>query len=37
MNEMKNKVALLGGDTLFVTNYSMKATGVAYSCSQGQP
>jgi len=31
-NEMKNKTALLGGNVLFVTNYSMKATGVAYSC-----
>lgn len=33
MNEMKNKVAVLGGDVLFVTNYSMKATGVAYRCA----
>jgi hypothetical protein len=32
MNEMRNKVAILGGNVLFVTNYSMKATGVAYSC-----
>jgi hypothetical protein len=32
MNEMKNKTALLGGDTLYVTNYSLKASGVAYSC-----
>jgi hypothetical protein len=31
-NEMKNKTAVLGGNVLFVTNYSMKATGVAYSC-----
>lgn len=31
-NEMKNKTALLGGNVLFVTNYSLKATGVAYSC-----
>jgi hypothetical protein len=31
-NEMKNKAAILGGNVLFVTNYSMKATGVAYSC-----
>jgi hypothetical protein len=31
-NEMKNKVALLGGNVLFITNYSLKATGVAYSC-----
>jgi hypothetical protein len=31
-NEMKNKTAILGGNVLFVTNYSMKATGVAYSC-----
>lgn len=32
MNEMKNKTAILGGNVLFVTNYSMKATGVAYLC-----
>jgi hypothetical protein len=32
MNEMRNKVAILGGNVLFVTNYSMKATGVAYLC-----
>lgn len=31
-NEMKNKTVLLGGNVLSVTNYSMKATGVAYSC-----
>jgi len=31
-NEMKNKTAILGGNVLFVTNYSLKATGVAYSC-----
>lgn len=31
-NEMKNKTAIVGGNVLFVTNYSMKATGVAYSC-----
>jgi hypothetical protein len=31
-NEMKNKTAILGGNVLFVTNYSVKATGVAYSC-----
>ena len=31
-NEMKNKVAILGGNVLFITNYSMKATGVAYLC-----
>ena len=31
-NEMKNKTALMGGNVLFITNYSMKATGVAYSC-----
>jgi hypothetical protein len=31
-NEMKNKAAILGGNVLFVTNYSLKATGVAYSC-----
>jgi hypothetical protein len=31
-NEMKNKTAILGGNVLFITNYSMKATGVAYSC-----
>lgn len=31
-NEMKNKTAILGGNVLFVTNYSMKATGVAYAC-----
>lgn len=31
-NEMKNKVAILGGNVLFVTNYSLKATGVVYSC-----
>ncbi len=29
MNEMKNKTAILGGNVLFVTNYSMKATSVA--------
>jgi len=34
-NEMKNKTAILGGNVLFVTNYSMKATGVAYSCEPG--
>jgi len=32
MNEMKNKTAILGGNVLFVTNYSLKATGVAYLC-----
>jgi hypothetical protein len=32
MNEMRNKVAILGGNVLFVTNYGMKATGVAYLC-----
>ncbi|MEA2326694.1 MAG: hypothetical protein QOE68_1653 [Thermoanaerobaculia bacterium] len=32
LNEMKNKTAILGGNVLFVTNYNMKATGVAYSC-----
>jgi len=37
MNEMKNKTATLGGNVLFVTNYSMKATGVAYLCSGGTP
>mgnify|MGYP001791297128 CR=1 FL=1 len=31
-NEMKNKTAILGGNVLFVTNYALKATGVAYSC-----
>ncbi len=31
-NEMINKVAILGGNVLFITNYSMKATGVAYLC-----
>lgn len=31
-NEMKNKTAILGGNVLFVTNYSLKATGVAYAC-----
>ncbi len=31
-NEMKNKTAILGGNVLFVTNSSMKATGVVYSC-----
>jgi len=31
-NEMKNKTAILGGNVLFVTNYSMKATGAAYLC-----
>jgi len=31
-NEMKNKTAILGGNVLFVTNYSMKAAGVAYAC-----
>lgn len=31
-NEMKNKTAILGGNVLFITNYSMKATGVAYLC-----
>ena len=36
MNEMKNKAAILGGNVLFVTNYSMKATGVAYLCG-GSP
>jgi len=36
MNEMRNKVAILGGNVLFVTNYGMKATGVAYSCD-GSP
>ena len=35
MNEMRNKVAVLGGNVLFVTNYGMKATGVAYLC-EGQ-
>lgn len=35
MNEMKNKTAILGGNVLFVTNYSMKATGVAYLCGEG--
>ncbi len=34
-NEMKNKTTILGGNVLFVTNYSMKATGVAYSCEPG--
>jgi hypothetical protein len=34
MNEMKNKTAILGGNVLFVTNYSMKATGVAYLCGE---
>jgi hypothetical protein len=34
MNEMKNKTAILGGNMLFVTNYSMKATGVAYLCGE---
>lgn len=34
MNEMRNKVAILGGNVLFVTNYSMKATGVAYRCEE---
>ena len=32
MNEMKNKTAILGGNVLLVTNYSLKATGVAYRC-----
>jgi hypothetical protein len=32
INVMKNQVAMLGGNTLFVTNYSLKATGVAYKC-----
>lgn len=31
-NEMMNKVVILGGNVLFITNYSMKATGVAYLC-----
>jgi hypothetical protein len=31
-NEMRNKVAILGGNVLFITNYGMKATGVAYLC-----
>jgi hypothetical protein len=31
-NEMKNKTEILGGNVLFVTNYSIKATGVAYAC-----
>ncbi len=34
MNEMKDKTAILGGNMLFVTNYSMKATGVAYLCGE---
>lgn len=34
MNEMKNKTAILGGNVLFVTSYSMKATGVAYVCDE---
>lgn len=33
-NEMTNKVAILGGNVLFITNYSMKATGVAYLCER---
>jgi hypothetical protein len=32
MNEMRNKVAILGGNVLFITNYGIKATGVAYVC-----
>jgi hypothetical protein len=32
MNEMRDKTGILGGNVLFVTNYSMKATGVAYLC-----
>ena len=37
MNEMKNKTAILGGNVLFVTSYSMKATGVAYLCDDAPP
>ena len=37
MNEMKNKTAILGGNVLFVTNYGMKATGVAYLCGVDSP
>lgn len=31
-DEMRNKAEVLGGDTLLITNYGMKATDVAYSC-----
>jgi len=33
---MKNKTAILGGNVLFITNYSMKAIGVAYSCEPAE-
>ena len=33
-NEMKNKTAILGGNVLLITNDSLKATGVAYSCTR---
>ena len=33
MNEMKEKAGALGADTLLVTNYTTRATGIAYDCS----
>jgi hypothetical protein len=32
MNQLKNKVAGLGGNALFVTSYNLSATGMAYQC-----
>jgi hypothetical protein len=37
MNEMRNKAALLGGNELFLTNYGLKAAGVAHPCGEGSP
>ncbi len=31
-HELRNRAAALGGNVLFVTSYSLKATGVAYAC-----
>jgi len=32
LNVMKNETAGAGGNVLFLTNYSLKATGAAYRC-----
>ena len=32
MHQMQNKVAGLGGNTLFVTSYNVTGTGMAYRC-----
>lgn len=36
-NEMRNKAGVLGADVLLITNYGMKADGVAYDCRKPEP